>query len=120
MSIILQILDIIALLVPIFDTLGFVRSELSRSKTEESQKEYKRLLFTWIFYFGISKFVCFTCCAPAFLASVIYLLGIFAKLFITLPICNGSQIAYTKIVEEQLFLKIIHKLTKGSVNTETK
>ena len=100
MSFLFNFGEIVLMVLLTLDTLGFVYQN-RKNPQGVSQKDYFRLCFSWIFFLVLRRLVCFACCL-GFLSGIIQIVGFAAKAFVTIPMLNGAETVYTKLVEENV------------------
>ncbi len=100
MSFIFNLGEIVLMVLLSLDTLGFVYQN-RKNPQGVNQKDYFRLCFSWIFFLALRCLFCLVCCL-GFFSGIFQIVGFAAKAFVTIPMLNGSEIVYTKLVEENV------------------
>ena len=119
---ILFLINLLSLSLLIYDTLGYM-SFYSKKNSEESNKDQKRLVQTWIVYLGIKYFNCVSGCGDSefFLFSILNILLCLVRLLIVLPITTVSEKLANKFIEDSLFTRTFESikcLVMSKINCE--
>ena len=117
-NMIAQILNIVSLLVIIYDTLGHVVAYKNYEK-EESKTDYNRLIKTWIFYAAFKTLGCCLCSdEECFFSGFLAIVFAVVKLGIALPITGIANKLCVEICDNQILtkgVKSVVDLVKGQV-----
>ena len=101
--IIYYVLEIFLFLVLAYDTLGYLVT--SNRKGRVTPEDYARLIYTWLF----TMVLCCGCCCLEWLplADELFLA---LKIFITLPVLNGTNKLKKILVDDKLLTGLCKKL----------
>ena len=88
MSFLYAIVDLLLTALITLDTLGLVGQY--RKKTSTTTEDYTRVCFTWIFYLTLKSLTPND--GEGYLRTFIRILFLLGKVFVTLPILNGTMI----------------------------
>ena len=118
MSFIFGLFDVVLTTIMLFDTLGIIYQ--FRKEGTVKPEEYRRLCFSWILFLTICSL--FSCSCKGFFGTLIRLIILAAKIFVTIPILGGTNKIYdfliTKKNGEKYFNQVVgiikSKLCKGS------
>jgi hypothetical protein len=110
MSFILGLVDLLLLVVVLYDTLGFIVHN-RKNPLSSNQQDYHRLCFTWIFYLAIRSLICSSC--TGYIGSLLYLLSLGAKAYISLPMLHGTEKLYTLLVEQNVVRHYLEGLAQN-------
>ena len=118
MSFIFGLLDVVLTAVMLFDTLGIIYQ--FRKNIPVNPKEYIRICFSWILFLAICSL--FSCDRKGFFGTLIRLIILFSKIFVTIPILGGTNKIHKYLIEERnaekYYKKVVEliksKLCKGS------
>jgi hypothetical protein len=119
MSFILNLGEIVLMVLLSIDTLGFV-AQNRKNPEGVNQKDYFRLCFSWIFFLVLRQL--FACACFGFLSNLIQLVAFAAKAFVTIPMLNGAETVYTKLVEENIARAYVEKainMVKEKIGAKT-
>jgi len=94
-----------------YDTLGYLRT-INKNK-DASKEDYSRLVFTWIFQFSLCYLSCMLCCLP-----LIAELSLVAKIFITIPLLQGTNRVKKIIFEDQIIQGMMCKVKNMITGTK--
>ena len=120
MSFIFGLLDALLTSIMLFDTLGII---YQFRKSSVNPKEYVRICFSWILFLTICTL--FSCSWKGFFGTLIRLLILSAKIYVTIPILGGTNKIHKYLIEDgkgvEYFNKvhgfIKSKLCKGNTLT---
>ena len=115
-----NLLDMLLIIVMLFDTLGLLYQ--FRKKEQVNPKEYIRIYSSWILFLTIYN--TFSCKWKGFFGTLIRLILLAAKVYVTIPIFGGSMKIHKIIIEdgkgEELYKRLVDliksKLCKGEKN----
>ena len=118
MSFIFGLLDVVLTAVMLFDTLGIIYQ--FRKNIPVNPKEYIRICFSWILFLAICSL--FSCDRKGFFGTLIRLIILFSKIFVTIPKLGGTNKIHQYLIEEgnaeKYYKKVVEliksKLCKGS------
>ena len=92
------LLDVILLVVMLFDTLGLAY-EFRHKGTCDKPKDYVRVCLSWILFLTICSL--FSCNKQGFFGFLIQLIIFLAKASVSLPIVGGTLKIYKFLIEEK-------------------
>ena len=120
MNFIYTILDILITIIMLFDTLGMVYQ--FRKGQIIQANEYKRICFSWILFLAMCSLL--SCESKGLLGKIIRFIILDLKLFVTIPLFNGTMKIYKFLIEdenaEHYFKKIVEKIKKLMHKEEAK
>ena len=96
MSFIFGLLDVVLTAVMLFDTLGIIYQ--FRKNIPVNPKEYIRICFSWILFLAICSL--FSCDRKGFFGTLIRLIILFSKIFVTIPKLGGTNKIHQYLIEE--------------------
>ena len=96
MSILFSFLDMLLIIIMLFDTLGLIYQ--FRKKYEIKSQEYIRIYSSWILFLVIYN--TFSCNWKGFFGTLIRLLLFAAKVYVTIPIINGSSKIHKFLIDD--------------------
>ena len=96
MSFIFSLFDVVLTTIMLFDTLGIIYQ--FRKEGNVDSKEYRRLCFSWIFFLAISSL--FSCSWKGFFGTLIRLIILAAKIYVTIPILGGTLKIHKFLIED--------------------
>ena len=109
---IVQIINIISLLVIIYDTLGHIVAYKNYEK-EESKTDYNRLIKTWIFYAAFKTLGCCLCSnEECFFSGLLSIILAFVKLGVALPITGVANKLCVEICDNQVLTKAVKSVVE--------
>ena len=97
MSFLFGLFDFLLTVILTLDTLSLL-NQLKKNKSCD-QKDYKRVCFTWIFYLSLKSITCCNC-KQGFLCTVYQFLVLCAKIYIVIPLINGTNTIYNYCIEQ--------------------
>ena len=97
MSFMFGLLDVVLTLILLFDTLGLIY-QFRKSSSSINPKEYVRVCFSWILFLVITSL--FSCERKGFFGTLIRLIILSAKVFVTIPLFNGTMKIHHHFIEE--------------------
>ena len=100
MSFLFSFLEILMMVVVSLDTLGFIVQNKNSSRSTDN-KDFSRICFTWVFLLVIRSVFCGSCCS-GFLGTIVGLLSLFLKIYVSIPALKGTETVYSKLFEEKL------------------
>ena len=95
MSFIFGLLDALLTSIMLFDTLGII---YQFRKSSVNPKEYVRICFSWILFLTICTL--FSCSWKGFFGTLIRLLILSAKIYVTIPILGGTNKIHKYLIED--------------------
>jgi len=103
-------LNFLSLVFLIYDTLGYVAVYMNK-ESDDSKKDYNRLILTWFFYYSVRWLSCSCGCSTGegYIAGLLYLILTLTKLAIALPITGVSKILAKTFIEDRFLCKLITK-----------
>ena len=108
MSLLFGFLDLVLILIMLFDTLGLIY-QFRKNKESVKPKEYIRICFSWILFLTIYN--TFSCSWKGFFGTLIRLILFAAKAYVTIPLLGGSTKLHKILIEdgkaEACFYKIL-------------
>lgn len=108
MSFLLGLVDLLLLVVVLYDTLGYI-AQNRKDPQKSEQHDYHRICFTWVFYLAVKSVVCSSC--TGYMGGLLYLLSIVFKAYISLPVLNGTDKLYHLLIEQNVLKSYFEKLT---------
>ena len=109
MSLLFGFLDLVLILIMLFDTLGLIY-QFRKNKENVKPEEYIRICFSWILFLTIYN--TFSCSWKGFFGTLIRLILFAAKAYVTIPLCGGSLKLHKILIEdgkaEEYFYKVLN------------
>ena len=105
MSFVFGLLDFVLTTVLLFDTLGLIYQ--FRKSMSIDPNEYVRICFSWILFLTISSL--FSCERKGFLGTLIRLIILAAKVYVTIPILGGTMKIHKYLIDDGNAEKYIKK-----------
>ena len=117
MTFFFSLLDVVLTTLMLFDTLGIIYQFI---KSTVHPKEYVRVCYSWIFFLTICTL--FSCNWEGFFGTLIRLLILMAKVYVTIPILGGTNKIHNYLIEQgkgEEYLKkginfVKSKISKGN------
>ena len=106
MSLLFGFLDLVLILIMLFDTLGLIY-QFRKNKENVKPEEYIRICFSWILFLTIYN--TFSCSWKGFFGTLIRLILFAAKAYVTIPILGGSLKLHKILIEEGKAEKCFNK-----------
>ena len=97
MSLLFGFLDLVLILIMLFDTLGLIY-QFRKNKENVKPEEYIRICFSWILFLTIYN--TFSCSWKGFFGTLIRLILFAAKAYVTIPILGGSLKLHKILIED--------------------
>ena len=97
MSLLFGFLDLVLILIMLFDTLGLIY-QFRKNKENVKPQEYIRICFSWILFLTIYN--TFSCSWKGFFGTLIRLILFTAKAYVTIPILGGSLKLHKILIED--------------------
>ena len=114
MSFLFTCLDILLILIMLFDTLGLIYQFRRDGTSGVKKDDYIRICFSWIFF--LTLYNLFSCNWAGFFGTLIRLILFGAKAYVTIPKFNGTLKIHKYLIEdkkgEEYLDKIISKICK--------
>ena len=95
MTFFFSLLDVVLTSLMLFDTLGII---YQFRKSTVDPKEYVRICYSWIFFLTICTL--FSCNWKGFFGTLIRLLILAAKVYVTIPILGGTNKIHNYLIEQ--------------------
>ena len=119
MSFLFGLFDFMLAGIMLFDTLGLIY-QFRKDPSSVNEEEYVRICFSWILFLGI--WTLFSCSWKGFFGTLIRLIFLVAKMFVTIPKLGGTKKIHKFLVDdgkgEEYFNKVVEvvksKCCKGS------
>ena len=108
MSFIFSILDMLLIVIMLFDTLGLIYK--FRKKEQVKPEEYRRINFSWILFLII--YSTFSCSWKGYFGTLIRLILFAAKFYVTVPILGGSLKIHKILIEDGKAEECFKKITE--------
>ena len=106
MSFLFTVLDMLLIVIMLFDTLGLIY-QFRKSRENVKTQEYNRIYFSWILFLTI--YSTFSCSWKGFFGTLIRLILFAAKAYVTIPICGGSLKLHKILVEDDKAKEYFYK-----------
>ena len=97
MSLLFNFLDLVLILIMLYDTLGLIY-QFRKSKESVKPKEFIRISFSWILFLTIYN--TFSCSWKGFFGTLIRLILLAAKVYVTIPLLGGSLKLHKILIED--------------------
>ena len=97
MSLLFGFLDLVLILIMLFDTLGLIY-QFRKNKENVKPPEYIRICFSWILFLTIYN--TFSCSWKGFFGTLIRLILFAAKAYVTIPILGGSLKLHKILIDD--------------------
>ena len=118
MSIFFTLLDILLILIMLFDTLGLIYLFRQKGISSVKKEEYIRVCFSWLLF--LTLYNIFSCNWAGFFGTLIRLIIFGAKAFVTIPLFNGTMKIHKYLIDDgkgkeifdKIYLNIKSKLCK--------
>ena len=107
MSFIFSILDMLLIVIMLFDTLGLI---YKFRKEQVKPEEYIRINFSWILFLII--YSTFSCSWKGYFGTLIRLILFAAKFYVTVPILGGSLKIHKILIEDGKAEECFKKITE--------
>ena len=108
MSFLFGLCDFLLAGIMLFDTLGLIY-QFRKDPSSVNEKEYVRICFSWILFLGI--WTLFSCSWKGFFGTLIRLIFLVAKMFVTIPKLGGTNKIHKFLVDdgngEEYFKKVV-------------
>ena len=98
MSLLFNFLDLVLILIMLYDTLGLIY-QFRKSKESVKSQEFIRISFSWILFLKIYN--TFSCSWKGFFGTLIRLILFAAKVYVTIPLLGGSLKLHKILIEEK-------------------
>ena len=98
MSLLFNFLDLVLILIMLYDTLGLIY-QFRKSKESVNTQEFIRISFSWILFLTIYN--TFSCSWKGFFGTLIRLILFAAKVYVTIPLLGGSLKLHKILIEEK-------------------
>ena len=108
MSFLFTVFDIILTLIMLFDTLGMIYQ--FRKGPSPSSTEYVRLCASWILFLTICSL--FSCNRKGFFGTLLRIIFLAAKVFVTIPKFGGSLKIHKFLIEDKNALRYYEQAVK--------
>ena len=108
MSFVFGLLDFVLTAVLLFDTLGLIYQ--FRKSISVSPNEYVRICFSWILFLTIGSL--FSCERKGFFGTLIRLIILAAKVYVTIPLLGGTMKIHKYLIEDKNADKYIAKASE--------
>ena len=106
MSFLFTVFDIVLTLIMLFDTLGMIYQ--FRKSSPPITSEYKRLCTSWILFLTIWSL--FSCNSKGFFGTLLRLIFLAAKIFVTIPKLGGAMKIHKFLIEDGNALKYYNQV----------
>ena len=108
MSFLFGLCDFLLAGIMLFDTLGLIY-QFRKDPSSVNGQEYVRICFSWILFLGI--WTLFSCSWKGFFGTLIRLIFLVAKMFVTIPKLGGTNKIHKFLVDdgkgEEYFKKVV-------------
>ena len=98
MSLLFNFLDLVLILIMLYDTLGLIY-QFRKSKESVKTQEFIRISFSWILFLTIYN--TFSCSWKGFFGTLIRLILFAVKVYVTIPLLGGSLKLHKILIEEK-------------------
>ena len=123
MSFLFTCLDILLILIMLFDTLGLIYVYRQKGESGIKKDEYIRVCFSWVLF--LTLYNIFSCNWVGFFGTLIRFIIFGAKAYVTIPLFKGTLKIHKYLIEdkkgEEYWNKLItvvqSKLCKCNVNS---
>ena len=109
MTFVFCVFDILLTTIMLFDTLGLIY-QFRKSEESVCHKDYIRICFSWILYLTISNL--FSCSRKGFLGTLIRLIILLAKIFVTIPKIGGTNTIFKYLIEDKKAEEFYNKISE--------
>ena len=109
MSFILNLVDIVLTLILLFDTLGMIY-QFRKYESSVKPKEFVRICFSWILFLTICSL--FSCEREGFFGTLIRLIIIGAKVYVTIPLFGGAMKIHKYLIEDGKAFECYNKVSE--------
>jgi hypothetical protein len=99
MAFLFNVIELVLLGIVALDTLGYI-AENRKHPVSRNQQDYLRLCYTWVFFFALRALPCFSWLG--FIGSIIGMLQLMAKVYISIPALGGTEKMYRILIEENM------------------
>ena len=106
MSLLFSFLDMLLIAIMLFDTLGLIYQ--FRRKETVKPEEYIRVYFSWILFLTIYN--TFSCNWKGFFGTLIRLILLAAKVYVTIPLCGGALKIHKYLIEDDKAKEYFNKV----------
>ena len=115
MSLLFGFLDMLLIAVMLFDTLGLIY-QLRKCKESVKPEEYIRVYFSWVLFLTIYN--TFSCNWKGFFGTLIRLILLAAKVYVTIPLCGGALKIHKYLIEDDKakeYFKKVYDIIKSKL-----
>ena len=107
MSLLFNFLDLVLILIMLYDTLGLIY-QFRKSKESVKPQEFIRIYFSWILFLTIYN--TFSCSWKGFFGTLIRLILFAAKVYVTIPLLGGSLKLHKILIEDDKAKECFNKV----------
>ena len=99
MSFLFTFLDILLILIMLFDTLGLLYVLRKNGESAIKKEDYIRVCFSWVLF--LTLYNIFSCDWAGFFGTLIRLIIFGAKAFVTIPLFKGTMKIHKYLIEDK-------------------
>ena len=107
MSFLVNFVDIVLTLILLFDTLGMIY-QFRKYESQVKPKEFIRICFSWILFLTICSL--FSCEREGFFGTLIRLIIVGAKVYVTIPLFGGAMKIHKYLIEDGKAIEYYNKV----------
>ena len=107
MSFLVNLVDIVLTLILLFDTLGMIY-QFRKYESQVKPKEFIRICFSWILFLTICSL--FSCERKGFFGTLIRLIIVGAKVYVTIPLFGGAMKIHKYLIEDGKAIEYYNKV----------
>ena len=115
MSFLVNLVDVVLTLILLFDTLGMIY-QFRKHESAVKPKEFVRICFSWILFLTICSL--FSCDGKGFFCTLIRLIIIGAKVYVTIPLLGGAMKIHKYLIEDGKAIEYynkVHEIVKSKL-----
>ena len=109
MSFLVNLVDVVLTLILLFDTLGMIY-QFRKHESAVKPKEFVRICFSWILFLTICSL--FSCEGKGFFCTLIRLIIIGAKVYVTIPLLGGAMKIHKYLIEDGKAIEYYNKVNE--------
>ena len=120
MSLLFNFLDLVLILIMLYDTLGLIY-QFRKSKESVKSQEFIRISFSWILFLTIYN--TFSCSWKGFFGTLIRLIIFLAKAAVTIPLLGGTMKIHKYLIIDgnaEKYINLVYEKIKSATNKGVK
>jgi hypothetical protein len=118
MAFLLNLVELLLLVLVSLDTLGFIYQN-RKNQGASNQRDWLRICYTWVFFLILRSLTCYS--STGYIANFISMLTLLGKIYISVPLLNGTEKLYTLLIEQNAaahYVRVVVEMVKQKMNPE--